>query len=81
MERTEGSTDGPILSFLAHSQPFDVLYLLYDPSIAETGAVEVLTKQLADAYPNLTVQAKFVSIDDPRLYDRLYPEIVAAQAG
>ncbi len=77
MERPKDSTDGPILSFLANTQPFDALYLLYDPSISETGAVEVLTKQLADAYPNLTVNARFVSIEDPRLYDRLYPEMRA----
>jgi DNA-binding NtrC family response regulator len=77
MERPAGSTEGPILSFLAHAKPFDVLYLLYDPSVAESGAVPVLAKQLADAHPNLTIQLPFVDIEDPRLYYDLYREMRA----
>jgi len=76
--RPDGARDGPILSFLGHADRFDVLYLLVDPSIAETGAVEALGQELVTRHPGLKVLFKHVPIDDPRAYDPLYRHMLAA---
>ena len=70
--------DGPILTFLANSDPFDVLYLLYDPPMLKSGAHAALTRTLTDLYPAMDVQPLSIPIHDPRLYEPLYRLMRAA---
>jgi len=75
--RPDGASDGPILSFLHHSQLFDVLYLLTDPAISATGAVEALLQELTKRHARMKLELRHVPIDDPRAYDQLYPHMRA----
>jgi DNA-binding NtrC family response regulator len=75
--RPDGAADGPILSFLDHSERFDILYLLSSPAIAETGAVDAIRQELITRHPALNVLFRHVPIDDPRCYDLLYHHVRA----
>ncbi len=72
-ERPPDWVEGPILSFLAHSTPFDCLYLLSTPRMVESGALDALTGALRERYQEtLKLEARVAPIDDPRLYDDIY---------
>lgn len=72
VDRPADVADGPILSFLSSAEPFHTLYLLCDPRIEGTGAVEALSEHLRLSHPHLKVYVKRLPIEDPRSYDPLY---------
>jgi transcriptional regulator with AAA-type ATPase domain len=64
--------DGPILTFLARSDSFDAIYILYDPPLEKNNALSSLQIQLAERFPLLKVFPRFIPIDDPVSYEPLY---------
>lgn len=69
--------DGPILTLISRTEPFDAIHLLYDPPKDATGALLALTDALKERVPGAAVVQHLVPVNDPRRYVELYRYIRA----